>query len=138
MRRKKQGGGRRRVALGHAVPYRSCVACRKSAPRAELLRFARAPDGSVSLDVAARAGGRGAWTCPSAACVARAVERGAFERAFGEPVLGGAEALVGAVQGALALLEPPPAVAALFMATLSSGVPRDFSPGRLAHPRGRA
>lgn len=87
MSRKKQGGGRRRQALDHDEPFRMCVACRASAPRQEMLRFARAPDGALAFDVRARAEGRGAWTCASAACVTRALERGAFERAFEAPVV---------------------------------------------------
>lgn len=90
MSRKKQGGGRRRHALEHDEPFRSCIACRTSSARAEMLRFARAPDGSLGFDVRARLPGRGAWTCARAACVARAGDRGAFERAFEAPVLGAA------------------------------------------------
>ena len=134
-RKRKHGGGHRRRALGHAEPYRSCVACRRSAPRSELLRFARGPDGSVVVDVAARAPGRGAWTCASVACVRRAVERSAFERAFGAPVLGKVEPVVQAVQSALAQGGAPSALAAAFAA---SHPIQDFSPGRLAHPRGHA
>jgi uncharacterized protein len=80
--RKKQGGGKRRSALGHDEPFRACVACRASAPRHEMLRFVRAPDGAVLFDVHARADGRGAWTCAQAACIEKARARGGFERAF--------------------------------------------------------
>lgn len=134
-RKRKHGGGHRRRALGHSVPFRSCVACRRSAPRSELLRFARTPDGTIVADVAARAPGRGAWTCASVVCVSRAAERGAFERAFGAPVLGRAAPLVQAVQSALAQVGAPATLAAAFAASRSI---EDFSPGRLAHPRGRA
>ena len=136
MRRKKQGGGRRRVALGHTVPFRSCVACRRSAPRNELLRFVRRADGELAVDTAAVAPGRGAWTCATIACVMRASERGAFDRAFDAAVLGGAEALMVAVQTALAAPGAPAALFASFAA--SPRAERTFSPGRLAHPRGRA
>lgn len=138
MRRKKQGGGRRRVALGLAVPHRSCVACRRQAPRDQLLRFVRAPDGALQPDVRAIAPGRGAWTCADSACVTRAVERGAFERSFDAAVLGGAEALIRAVRAALAAPGAPASLAAAFAAGPPTGGPADFSPGRLAHPRRRA
>lgn len=133
MRKRKHGGGRRRRALGHTVPYRSCVACRRSAPAAALVRFSRAPDGAVLPDVAASARGRGAWTCPSAGCVTRALERGGFERAFQAPVLGAPATLVQTVQRALA--QAGSSLVAELAATLEG---KDFSPGRLAHPRGRA
>ena len=87
MSRKKQGGGKRRQALDHDEPFRMCVACRASAPRQEMLRFARAPDGALAFDVRARLDGRGAWTCPDGACIQKALDRGAFERAFEAPVI---------------------------------------------------
>ena len=135
MRRRKHGGGRRRVALGHTVPHRSCVACRRCAPASELVRFARAPDGAVLPDVDARAGGRGAWTCAAVGCIVRALERGGFERAFQAPVLGTPAALVQAVQSALA---QAPTRGSLASALAGSTTGQVFSPGRLAHPRGRA
>lgn len=59
-----------------------------------MLRFARAPDGALGFDVRARLPGRGAWTCAKAACVTKAIDKGGFERAFEEPVLGAADVLV--------------------------------------------
>lgn len=135
MRRRKHGGGRRRRALGLTVPHRSCVACRRSAPAVTLVRFARAADGAVRPDVDPVAGGRGAWTCASAPCVVRALERGGFERAFQAPVLGSPAALVQAVRSALEKAGTRSALLAELTASLAA---QDFSPGRLAHPRGRA
>jgi hypothetical protein len=100
--RKKHGGGKRRKALGHDEPFRTCVACRTSAPRAEVLRFARAPDGAVGFDVRAALDGRGAWTCAQAVCIQKAVEKGGFARAFEEPVLADGPGLVAQVRRTLA------------------------------------
>jgi uncharacterized protein len=91
--RKKQGGGKRRKALDHDEPFRTCVACRTSSPKEQMLRFARAPDGALGFDVRARLPGRGAWTCAKEACVKKAVDKGGFERAFEEPVLAKADDL---------------------------------------------
>jgi predicted RNA-binding protein YlxR (DUF448 family) len=60
----------------------------------------RAPDGAVAFDVRARLDGRGAWTCARAACVARAVDKGGFARAFEAPIIADAD-LVGAVRAVL-------------------------------------
>lgn len=102
MSRKKQGGGKRRKALDHDEPFRTCVACRASRPRDEMLRFARAPDGALGFDVRARLPGRGAWTCARPECVRRAVEKGGFERAFEAPVLARPAPLADTVAATLA------------------------------------
>jgi predicted RNA-binding protein YlxR (DUF448 family) len=96
--RKKQGGGKRRKALDHDEPFRTCVACRTSSPKEQMLRFARAPDGSLGFDVRARLPGRGAWTCAKEACVKKAVDKGGFERAFEETVLAKADELAAQVR----------------------------------------
>lgn len=101
MSRRKHGGGRRRAALEHEEPFRSCAACRASRPRHEMLRFARSPDGAVGFDVRARLEGRGVWTCARAMCLRRAVDKAAFERAFDAPVLVQPDPLAAAVRAAL-------------------------------------
>jgi predicted RNA-binding protein YlxR (DUF448 family) len=72
---------------------RTCIACRNVAEQAALLRFVRAPDGEVWFDVQGTMESRGAYTCPTPSCIARAVERGAFKRAFEAPVIVDAAAL---------------------------------------------
>jgi predicted RNA-binding protein YlxR (DUF448 family) len=61
-------------------PERTCVGCRTKGPKATLLRVARLPDGSVVVDPAGRAPGRGAYVHREAACVDAALERGALWR----------------------------------------------------------
>ena len=101
MSRKKQGGGKRRQALGHDEPFRACVACRTSSPKVEMLRFARAPDGTVGFDVRARLPGRGAWSCAAEPCVKKAVDKGGLARAFEAPVIVVAELLAASVLATL-------------------------------------
>jgi predicted RNA-binding protein YlxR (DUF448 family) len=60
---------------------RTCVACRKRASRAELLRVVLHDDRLIADDRAVRPG-RGAWVHPTAQCLERAVSRGAFPRAL--------------------------------------------------------
>ncbi len=63
-----------------AIPERTCVGCGEKLPATALVRLRLGPAG-VEVD-RARAGGRGAWLHAGGACLARAVKRKGFERAF--------------------------------------------------------
>ncbi|GAB2565774.1 YlxR family protein [Leucobacter ruminantium] len=63
------------------VSVRTCVACRKRATRAELLRVVL-HDGRLIVDDRAVLPGRGAWVHPTARCLEQAVSRGSFSRAL--------------------------------------------------------
>jgi uncharacterized protein len=65
----------RRAPRGNG-PVRTCVGCRRTRPRDELVRLARTPDG-VRYDRQRRAPGRGANLCPDTSCIEAASERGA-------------------------------------------------------------
>ena len=62
-------------------PERSCVGCRERAPKAELVRVARAPAG-VRVDPRGNAPGRGAYVHRDPACVVAAVRKGAIVSAL--------------------------------------------------------
>lgn len=62
------------------VPVRTCVGCRGRAPKAELLRIVRRPDGSVSTDPVGAAPGRGAYVHRDPECVRLAAARGGLGR----------------------------------------------------------
>jgi len=64
------------------VPERTCVGCRGRAPKAELLRLRRDPDGSVRVDPLGAGLGRGAYVHRDRACVDEAIHRGAVARAL--------------------------------------------------------
>lgn len=66
---------------GKMDPIRTCVACRKRASRAELLRIV-ARDGRLLIDDRAVLQGRGAWVHETAECMNQAVQRGVFARAL--------------------------------------------------------
>lgn len=70
------------TARSAAVPRRSCMACRREADKAALLRFVCAPDGTVVPDLEHKLPGRGAYTCLSRTCLLQAVARRSFQRAF--------------------------------------------------------
>ena len=64
------------------IPMRQCVGCREMKPKPELLRVVRSPEGEVSLDTRGKKPGRGAYVCPNADCLRRAVKSRALSRAL--------------------------------------------------------
>jgi predicted RNA-binding protein YlxR (DUF448 family) len=63
-------------------PQRTCVGCRLSRNRSDLLRFVLSPQQQLLVDYRQRLPGRGVYTCYAPECVERAVERRQFQRAF--------------------------------------------------------
>jgi uncharacterized protein len=66
-------------------PSRTCLGCREARTKSGLVRLIRVRSGIVVVDAAARAAGRGAYVCPDAACVERALVRGCLAHAFRQP-----------------------------------------------------
>jgi predicted RNA-binding protein YlxR (DUF448 family) len=79
-----------RPGLRHQ-PERTCIGCRGKAPKAELVRVVRRPEGGASVDRTGRAVGRGAYVHPAVECLNRAARSGALGRAL-KAGLTGAEA----------------------------------------------
>lgn len=71
---------------GREIPERTCVGCRGKGPQRELVRVVRAPNGEVTVDVAGRSPGRGAYLHKDSGCVILARRRRALERALRCPV----------------------------------------------------
>jgi len=67
-------------------PQRSCIGCRSVRDKSELVRVVRTPDDRFVMDPTGKAAGRGAYLCPSPACVEAAVKRKSFDRAFRQAV----------------------------------------------------
>jgi uncharacterized protein len=64
------------------VPMRTCIACRESKPKRELLRVVRTPDGHVQLDATGKKAGRGAYLCAKLSCWEIALKRKRLESEF--------------------------------------------------------
>ena len=62
------------------IPQRQCMGCRERKAKKELIRVVRGVDGTVSLDFGGKAPGRGAYVCPQAECLRRAIKSKALER----------------------------------------------------------
>ena len=67
-------------------PQRSCVGCRAVRDKRDLVRVVHTPEDQFLLDPGGKLAGRGAYICPSAACLAQAVIRKSFDRAFRQAV----------------------------------------------------
>jgi hypothetical protein len=70
------------MARHRSVPERTCVGCRGREAKSDLLRVVRSPDGTLRVDPAGSAPGRGAYLHRTAACLDAATERGALTRAL--------------------------------------------------------
>ena len=68
------------------IPMRKSVVSGEMKPKKELVRIVRSPEGEVSVDLTGKRSGRGAYLCPSAACLAKARKAKRLEHAFGVPV----------------------------------------------------
>ena len=68
------------------IPMRQCLGCREMHPKKELIRVVRSPDGEISLDFKGKKPGRGAYVCPNAQCLSKAIKAKAIERAFSTPI----------------------------------------------------
>jgi len=55
--------------MGHKhVPMRTCIVCRQSLPKRELVRIVRTPDSGVVIDPTGKQPGRGAYICRRKVC----------------------------------------------------------------------
>ena len=64
------------------VPIRSCVACRTSGDKRNLVRVVRTASGEVLVDTTGKTPGRGAYLCPSAECLRKALKEKRLTRAL--------------------------------------------------------
>jgi uncharacterized protein len=64
------------------MPMRKCVGCNEQKPKKELIRVVRNKDDEVFIDVTGKANGRGAYVCPEAECLGKAMKRDALSRAL--------------------------------------------------------
>ena len=64
------------------IPQRQCMGCRERKAKRELIRVVRGPEGTVSLDFSGKAPGRGAYLCPNAECLKKAIRYKALDRSL--------------------------------------------------------
>ena len=101
-------GGRGRKG---PIKQRTCVACRAVSAQTQLVRIVLGPSGEVRVGAAGV--GRGAYLCPSEACLVKAPRllSKAFRRSVPDPRGESQERLLSALRGAAAQsVLPAPAV----------------------------
>ena len=64
------------------IPQRTCIACRRTAAKRELVRVVRGVDGEIVVDPTGKRAGRGAYICRNRACWDLALKRKALEHAL--------------------------------------------------------
>ena len=64
------------------VPHRTCVGCRQTFPKRELVRIVRTPSGRVQIDETGKRSGRGAYLCRNAHCWEHTLDKGGLEHAL--------------------------------------------------------
>ena len=63
-------------------PERTCVGCRTSWGKLDLIRIVRTPQGEVRVDASGKAPGRGAYVHADRACASAAIARGTLARSL--------------------------------------------------------
>jgi uncharacterized protein len=64
------------------VPQRTCIACRKTGVKRELVRLVVIPEAGVEVDPSGKKPGRGAYLCPSRICWDNALKTGRLAQAL--------------------------------------------------------
>ena len=64
------------------IPQRQCMGCRERKNKRELIRVVRCTDGTVNLDFGGKMNGRGAYICPNAECLKKALRSKALDRSL--------------------------------------------------------
>jgi predicted RNA-binding protein YlxR (DUF448 family) len=64
------------------APSRTCVSCRTTRDKRDLVRVVRMPDGQVVLDPTGRVAGRGAYLCADGSCWRAAIDKNIIARAL--------------------------------------------------------
>lgn len=64
------------------VPRRTCIACRQTNFKRQLVRLVHVPEGDVQVDITGKKSGRGAYLCPVQQCWEIALNSGKLEHAL--------------------------------------------------------
>ena len=64
------------------IPPRQCMGCRERMDKKALIRVVRTPEGHVQLDFSGKLNGRGAYICPKAECLKKAIKSKALDRSL--------------------------------------------------------
>ena len=68
------------------MPGRMCVGCQEMKNKKEMIRVIKTPEGTFMLDATGKKNGRGAYVCPSEACLQLARKNKGLERSFKQAI----------------------------------------------------
>lgn len=71
----------RKTLKGFTEPMRTCIGCRESKPKDDLIRVCFY-EGRLSVDTTGRAKGRGVYVCRDPECLAKVIKKKALNRGF--------------------------------------------------------
>ena len=63
-------------------PQRTCLGCKESKNKKELIRIVKQNDGKIFIDKTGKANGRGAYICDNSECLEKAIRSKKLEKAF--------------------------------------------------------
>ncbi len=64
------------------VPMRTCLGCRESVPKQELIRVVKSESDGFFIDETGKANGRGAYIHKSSECLKKAIKSHGLDRSF--------------------------------------------------------
>jgi predicted RNA-binding protein YlxR (DUF448 family) len=70
------------AAVGKHLPQRTCISCRKTGFKRELIRLVKISDLEVAVDSTGKKSGRGAYLCQSRICWENALKTGRLAQAL--------------------------------------------------------
>ena len=62
------------------IPMRTCIGCRQSKEKKELIRIVKDKEGNISIDEIGKSNGRGAYICEDVHCLEKAMKTKALEK----------------------------------------------------------
>jgi len=64
------------------IPQRTCIGCRETKPKRELIRIVRTQSGAVEIDPTGKRSGRGTYLCNAKSCWQAGLKKERLDRAL--------------------------------------------------------
>jgi predicted RNA-binding protein YlxR (DUF448 family) len=77
----RSDSGERTARLKH-LPERTCIACRNTSTKKELIRLVLTNDNLVEIDLSGKKNGRGAYLCPVYSCWEQGLKKNKLDYAL--------------------------------------------------------
>ena len=70
------------MAVKKKIPMRQCIGCGEMKEKKSMIRVLKTETGEITIDETGKKNGRGAYVCPSAECLEKAIRTKGLERSF--------------------------------------------------------